>query len=79
VVRAKQAASDADLINANKGREVVDRGDERKSCLRYLPGIDPCERWSKNETEKFFAGLQLFGTAFGMISETLFGGARTRN
>ena len=43
-----------------------------------MSNIDPCERWSKEDTEKFFAGLQLFGTNFGMI-ETLFDGKRTRN
>jgi len=39
---------------------------------------DSTDRWSKQDTEKFFMALQLMGTDFGLI-ETLFEGKRTRN
>ena len=79
VAHGPQALSTDEIVNANKDREAVDKAGERKSCLRYMKReIDPCERWSKADTDKFLAGLQLFGTDFGMI-ETLFAGKRTRN
>ena len=68
-----------DIVTATgQGRERVDRKNERLSSNRYIVGKDPCDRWNQADTEKFFAGLQLFGTDFGMI-EALFVGTRTRN
>lgn len=39
------------------GRERVDKKNERLSSNRYIVGKDPCDRWSKADTDKFFAGL----------------------
>ena len=38
---------------------------------------EACDRWKQPELDKFFKGLQLFGTDFGLI-ESLFNGTRTR-
>ena len=66
------------IVKSQQNRLKEDNSDVKKSCLNFMSNIDPCERWSKEDTDKFFAGLQLFGTNFGMI-ETLFDGKRTRN
>ena len=36
------------------------------------------DRWNKEDLEKFYRGLQLFGTDFGMIESGVFKGRRTR-
>ena len=68
----------SEIVKSQQNRLKEDNSDVKKSCLNFMSNIDPCERWSKEDTDKFFAGLQLFGTNFGMI-ESLFDGKRTRN
>jgi len=39
---------------------------------------ESCDRWTKDDINKFYKGLQLFGTDFGMIESSIFFGKRTR-
>merc|ERR1712232_352025 len=80
VIHEIQAITRDEIVQATTaGRERVDKKNERLSTLRYIVGKDPCDRWSKADTDKFFASLQLFGTDFGMIESQVFAGKRTRN
>jgi len=51
---------------------VIVESDTKKSSLSFM-NKEASDRWSKEDTLKFYKGLQLFGTDFGMI-ETLFRG-----
>ena len=77
VAQAAQSVSQREIVEQAQNRMLVDDSKTKLSCLNYMSN-DPCERWSAADTDKFFAGIQLFGTNFGMI-ETLFEGKRTRN
>ena len=59
------------------GPKVVQNNDKKMSPLDYKTR-DSTDRWSAEDTKKFYLALQLMGTDFGLI-ETLFEGKRTRN
>ena len=59
------------------GPKVVQNNDKKMSPLDYK-ARDSTDRWSADDTKKFYKALQLMGTDFGLI-ETLFEGKRTRN
>ena len=64
-------------IKTQMGPSVVQTKDKKMSSLDFK-SRDSTDRWSKQDTEKFYMALQLMGTDFGLI-ETLFEGKRTRN
>ena len=67
-----------DEIKRQKGKHtVVHSGQKKISPFDHMTR-DASDRWSKDDTQKFYKALQLMGTDFGMI-ETLFEGKRTRN
>ena len=59
------------------GPKVVQNNEKKMSPLDYK-ARDSTDRWSAEDTKKFYLALQLMGTDFGLI-ETLFEGKRTRN
>lgn len=59
------------------GPSIIQNKDKKMSSLDYKKR-DATDRWTKQETEKFYMALQLMGTDFGLI-ESLFKGERTRN
>ena len=59
------------------GPSVIQNSDRRISPFDYKPKKST-DRWSKQDTQKFYMALQLFGTDFEMI-KTLFEDKRTRN
>ena len=64
-------------IKNQMGPAVVQTKDKKMSSLDFKTR-DSTDRWSENDTNKFYMALQLMGTDFGLI-ETLFLGQRTRN
>ena len=64
-------------IQNSMGPKVVQNNDKKMSPLDYKVR-DSTDRWSAEDTKKFYKALQLMGTDFGLI-ETLFEGKRTRN
>ena len=63
-------------MNARANKAIV-QSDHKKSSIAFTKR-DQCDRWKEDETGKFYEGLKMFGTDFGMI-QTLFDGTRTRN
>ena len=64
-------------LKEDLGESVVRDNDKRRSALDYKKR-DATDRWSKEDTNKFYKALQLIGTDFGLI-ESLFEGKRSRN
>ena len=64
-------------IKNQMGPSIVRNKDKKMSSLDYK-ARDSTDRWTKEDTLKFYKALQLMGTDFGLI-ESLFKGSRTRN
>ena len=65
------------MTQAKGTMQIVEVGSKKKLSSNNYMNREACDRWKEPELKKFFMGLQLFGTDFGMI-ETLFEGTRTR-
>ena len=65
-----------DKIKNMMGNSVVQSKDGKMSSLDFK-NREATDRWSKEDTNKFYCALQLMGTDFSLI-ETLFEGKRTR-
>mmetsp|Transcript_17580 Transcript_17580/g.23741 ORF Transcript_17580/g.23741 Transcript_17580/m.23741 type:complete len:121 (-) Transcript_17580:1652-2014(-) len=64
-------------IKQQRGQTVARSAGKKISPLDNVHR-DPTDRWSMEDTQKFYAALSLMGTDFGLIA-TLFQGQRTRN
>mgnify|MGYP001626826552 CR=1 FL=1 len=79
VVVKMQAVSTNNAVDKIKnmmGNSVVQSKDGKMSSLDFK-NREATDRWSKEDTNKFYCALQLMGTDFSLI-ETLFEGKRTR-
>lgn len=59
------------------GKQIVSKDNIKSSSLSYM-SRESCDRWTKEDLERFYRGLQLFGTDFGMIESSIFSGKRSR-
>ncbi|MFN9900270.1 MAG: hypothetical protein ACK55Z_16070 [bacterium] len=53
------------------GKQVISKDNQKSSSLNYMQR-EQCDRWSKEDIDKFYKGIQLFGTDFGMIESGVF-------
>ncbi len=65
------AKQEVDTEKVRAGKQVISKDNQKSSSLNYMQR-EQCDRWSKEDIDKFYKGLQLFGTDFGMIESGVF-------
>ena len=65
-----------DVEKVKVGKQVLEK-ESKSTSLSYMKR-DNCDRWTPVDLQKFYRGVQLFGTDFGMMESVIFYGKRTR-